>query len=108
MNVEHSKLRLAPITSGLIGRDPKILLGGCHQPTLLRYLDGVPKHWGKPKTLLIQFSTEGDSLAAYATDSFDLAVIEVPRGEQAAHYIHDLTRIARKGLITRRALPIQG
>ena len=28
-------IRLAPITSGLLLRNPRVLLGGSHQPTLL-------------------------------------------------------------------------
>ena len=38
-------IRLAPITSGLLLRNPRVLLGGSHQPTLLRYLEGWPRRW---------------------------------------------------------------
>ena len=40
MTCPQPHIRLAPITSGLLLRNPRILLGGNHQPTLLRYLDG--------------------------------------------------------------------
>ena len=40
-------VRLAPITANQTSRNPKILLGGKHQPTLLRYLDGWPRRKGQ-------------------------------------------------------------
>ncbi|VVO34804.1 class I SAM-dependent methyltransferase [Pseudomonas fluorescens] len=95
-------IRLAPITADLVQRNPKILLGGNHQPTLLRYLDGWPRRTGRPSAFLIQFVEDGESLARFASDSFDLAVIQAPGAEQAAEVIRQLTRIARQGLITRR------
>lgn len=102
MNALRPLIRLAPITANLVQRNPKILLGGKHQPTLLRYLDGWPRRTGRPSAFLIQFIEEGDSLARFATDSFDLAVIQAPAAEQAGEVIRQLTRIARQGLITRR------
>lgn len=95
-------IRLAPITADLVQRNPKILLGGNHQPTLLRYLDGWPRRTGRPSAFLIQFVEDGESLARFASDSFDLAVIQAPSAEQAAEVIRQLTRISRQGLITRR------
>ncbi|PAU65272.1 hypothetical protein BZL41_07155 [Pseudomonas sp. PIC25] len=94
-------VRLAPITSGLTHRNPRILLGGAHQPTLLRYLDGWPKRWGKPRTFLIHFAHDDDSLGRFANDSFDLAVIQAPSRERLDASIRELTRVARQGLITR-------
>ncbi|MDQ0666817.1 hypothetical protein QF039_001117 [Pseudomonas sp. W2I6] len=61
MNALRPLIRLAPITADLTQRNPKILLGGKHQPTLLRYLDGWPRRTGRPSAFLIQFVEDGDS-----------------------------------------------
>ncbi|MGY4535040.1 hypothetical protein ACVW0Y_004193 [Pseudomonas sp. TE3786] len=95
-------LRLAPITSGLALRNPKILLGGHHQPTLLRYLEGWPKRWGGPRTLQIQFVGDNESLQRFARDSFDLAVVQAPSAANLESCVRELVRVARQGLITRR------
>ncbi|OLF52415.1 hypothetical protein [Pseudomonas chlororaphis] len=102
MNALHPPVRLAPITANLVQRNPKILLCGTHQPTLLRYLDGWPRRSAGPSAFLIQFIEDGESLARFANDSFDLAVIQAPSSENAAEVIKHLTRVARQGLITRR------
>lgn len=103
MNVlQRAPLRLAPITSGLVRSNPKILLGGSHQPSLLRYLDGWPKRWGKPRAFLVQFTGADESLAHFAADSFDLAVIQAPSRERLDECVRELTRVARQGLIVRR------
>ena len=102
MNALSPTVRPAPITAHLTQRNPKILLGGQHQPTLLRYLDGWPRRTGGPAAFLIQFVEDGDSLARFASNSFDLAVIQAPSAGNAAEVIHQLTRIARQGLIARR------
>ncbi|KAF1030534.1 MAG: hypothetical protein GAK37_01291 [Pseudomonas sp.] len=102
MNAQHPLIRLAPITADLNQRNPKILLGGKHQPTLLRYLDGWPRRTGRPSAFLIQFVEDGDSLARFASNSFDLAVIQAPAAADAGEVIRHLTRIARQGLIARR------
>ncbi|AZE71939.1 hypothetical protein C4K00_1696 [Pseudomonas synxantha] len=102
MNALRPLIRLAPITADLIQRNPKILLGGKHQPTLLRYLDGWPRRSGRPSAFLIQFVEDGDSLARFANNSFDLAVIQAPNAGEADEVIRQLTRIARQGLIARR------
>ena len=102
MNALSPLIRLAPITADLTQRNPKILLGGKHQPTLLRYLDGWPRRTGRPSAFLIQFVEDGDSLARFANNSFDLAVIQAPSADNAAEVIRHLTRIARQGLIARR------
>lgn len=102
MNALSPVARPAPITAHLTQRNPKILLGGKHQPTLLRYLDGWPRRNGGPAAFLIQFVEDGESLARFASDSFDLAVIQSPNLEDAAEVIKQLTRVARQGLITRR------
>ncbi|MFL6532902.1 MAG: class I SAM-dependent methyltransferase, partial [Pseudomonas sp.] len=44
----------------------------------------------------------GESLARFANDSFDLAVIQSPTKTDAPEMIRQLTRVARQGLITRR------
>lgn len=95
-------IRLAPITSGLTFRNPNILLGGSHQPTLLRYLDGWPKRWSEPRTFLINFVHDGESLARFASNRFDMAVIQAPAAEELEETVRQLTRVARQGLITRR------
>ena len=95
-------LRLAPITSGLALQNPKILLGGSHQPTLLRYLEGWPKRWGAPRTLQIQFVANDESLERFARDAFDLAVVQAPSAEHLESLVRELVRVARQGLITRR------
>ena len=102
MNALRPPIRLAPITADLTQRNPKILLGGKHQPPLLRYLDGWPRRTGRPSACLIQFVEDGDSLARFASNSFDLAVIQAPTADDADEVIRQLTRIARQGLIARR------
>lgn len=100
--LQRAPLRLAPITSGLVRSNPKILLGGSHQPSLLRYLDGWPRRRGRPRAFLVQFSGADESLAHFATNSFDLAVIQAPDGERLEDCVRHLTRVARQGLIVRR------
>ncbi|RON77819.1 class I SAM-dependent methyltransferase [Pseudomonas fluorescens] len=102
MNALRPPARPAPITAHITQRNPKILLGGKHQPTLLRYLDGWPRRSGGPAAFLIQFVEDGESLARFASDSFDLAVIQTPSAEDAPEMIKQLVRVARQGLITRR------
>ena len=95
-------VRLAPITANQTFRNPKILLGGRHQPTLLRYLDGWPRRKGRASAFLIQFVEQGDGLTRFADDSFDLAVIQSPAAEHAEQVIRNLIRVSRQGLITLR------
>ena len=95
-------VRLAPISASPALRNPKILLGGKHQPTLLRYLDGWPRRKGRATAFLIQFVKDGDELAQFANDRFDLAVIQSPSAENAERVIRNLTRVCRQGLITLR------
>ncbi len=102
MSQPRPLVRLAPITAVHSLRNPKILLGGKHQPTLLRYLDGWPRRKGRATAFVIQFVEQGDGLARFANDSFDLAVIQSPSAEQAAQVIGNLTRVSRQGLITLR------
>ncbi|HEY0285537.1 MAG TPA: class I SAM-dependent methyltransferase [Pseudomonas sp.] len=94
-------VRLAPIASQFNRRNPKILLGGAHQPTLLRYLDGWPRRQNGPYAFLIQFIDQHQSLEHFSNDQFDLAVVQAPTAEQRDEVIHHLIRIARQGLITR-------
>ena len=102
MTRPQPQIRLAPITSGLVLRNPRILLGGSHQPTLLRYLEGWPKRWAGPRAFRIQFVQNDESLSRFSRDSFDLAVVQAPSAERLAEAIGDLVRVARQGLITRR------
>lgn len=98
----RTPIRLAPITSGLVRSNPKILLAGNHQPSLLRYLDGWAKRCGRPRAFLAQFTGADESLAHFAADSFDLAVIQAPTAERLDDCVRELTRVARQGLIVRR------
>ena len=102
MSQTRPLVRLEPITANLNLRNPKILLGGKHQPTLLRYLDGWPRRKGRASAFLIQFVEEGDNLARFASNSFDLAVIQSPSAENAEVGIRNLTRGSRQSLITLR------
>ncbi|KPA90859.1 MULTISPECIES: hypothetical protein [Pseudomonas] len=102
MNNPRPVVRLVPITANLPERNPKILLCGQNQPTLLRCLDGWPRRKGRASAFLIQFAEDGDSLERFASDSFDMAVIQSPSAERAEAVIRQLTRVARQGLITRR------
>jgi len=102
MSSSRPLVRLAPITTQLHRRNPKILLGGSHQPTLLRYLDGWPRRHGGPHAFLIQFVDAEQSLSRFSNDQFDLAVIQSPDAEHLGEVVANLTRIARQGLITRR------
>ena len=90
---------LSPLPANPTTRTPCILLAGHHQPTLLRCLDGWPRRNGKACALSIEFTTATASLAGFANDRFDLAVVQSPVGEDAPDLIHHLTRIARQGLI---------
>jgi hypothetical protein len=77
-------------------RTPRILLGGQHQPTLLRNLDGFSRQRPGP-AFLIQFFETCTQLGEYANDRFDLAVIQAPAAEDAAEVIGQLTRIDARG-----------
>lgn len=101
MSCPRTSVCLTPIPSSQSARTPRILLGGQHQPTLLRYLDGWPRRKGRATAFLIQFADHSLSLSHFANDRFDLAVVQAPSAEDAAEVIGHLTRIARQGLITR-------
>lgn len=101
MNNPRPLIRLAPIAGQINRRNPKILLGGSHQPTLLRYLDGWPRRQNGPHAFLIQFIDQHQSLERFGNDQFDLAVVQAPTAERRDEVIRHLTRIARQGLITR-------
>ncbi|BAP45562.1 class I SAM-dependent methyltransferase [Pseudomonas sp. 21LCFQ02] len=97
---QRRPLRISPVTAYIGRKNPRILLGGVHQPTLLRYLDGWPRKGGKASAFLLQFVDTRQPLSGYANDQFDLAVIHAPDADSAPAVIRDLTRIARQGLIT--------
>jgi hypothetical protein len=99
MNNLRPLLRLSPVGTQLSRKNPRILLGGQHQPTLLRYLDGWPRRRGGTRAFLIKFVDGDASLGCYRDNEFDLAVVQSPPPERAASVIRDLTRIARQGLI---------
>ncbi|PWB30719.1 hypothetical protein DCO48_19395 [Pseudomonas sp. SDI] len=101
MSCPRTSVCLTPIPSSQSARTPRILLGGQHQPTLLRYLDGWPRRKGRATAFLIQFCDNTSSLSHFGNDRFDLAVVQAPSREDAAEVIGHLTRIARQGLITR-------
>ncbi|NBA97317.1 hypothetical protein [Pseudomonas sp. R5(2019)] len=102
MSCPRTSVCLAPLTHSPASRIPRILLGGHHQPTLLRHLDGWPRRKGKATAFLVQFVDEVAALAQYADDRFDLAVVQAPSSATADEVIRQLTRIARQGLITLR------
>ncbi|TBU97662.1 class I SAM-dependent methyltransferase [Phytopseudomonas dryadis] len=102
MTCPLTQIRIAPITTGLIRHNPRILLGGTHQPTLLRYLDGWPRRSHGQRAFLVQFVEHGESLARFASDSFDFAVLQAPSRERLGETLGELTRVARQGLITLR------
>lgn len=102
MSSDRFQIRLAPITSGLFRRGPKILLGGNDRQSLMHCLRGWPSRWGRKDSSLIQFACDPETIIAdFPADSFDLAVLEAPSAN-AEEVIHELTRVARQGLITRR------
>ena len=106
MTCPSTQLRLAPITTGLVRRNPRILLSGPHQPTLVRYLEGWPKRWNGSRTFLIQFAETVADIARFPSDSFDFAVVQAPVAEQLESTVSELIRVARQGLITRRPRPL--
>lgn len=97
----HVRLHLAPITCGPVRSNPRVLLAGTHQPALLRHLEGWPRRDGKSRALLIQFVAADESLARFADDSFDFAVIQSPSVGRLESCVRELTRVARQGLISR-------
>ncbi|CAM4068781.1 hypothetical protein CCOS865_01931 [Pseudomonas reidholzensis] len=101
MSCPRTSVCLTPLPANQASRTPRILLGGQHQPTLLRHLDGFSRRKGQARAFLIQFAETFALLDQYAADRFDLAVIQAPAADQAAEVIGHLTRIARQGLITR-------
>ncbi|MEN5033964.1 hypothetical protein [Pseudomonas sp. TWI929] len=102
MSCPRTSVCLSPLPASQATRTPRILLGGQHQPTLLRHLEGLSRRKGQARAFLIQFADTGGHLEQYGNDRFDLAVIQAPAPEEAAEVIGHLTRIARQGLITRR------
>ncbi|WDY59681.1 hypothetical protein [Pseudomonas sp. PSKL.D1] len=102
MSCPRTSVCLAPLPASQASRTPRILLGGQHQPTLLRHLEGLSRRKGQARAFLIQFAETACGLEQYGNDRFDLAVIQAPAAHEAAQVIGHLTRIARQGLITRR------
>ncbi|MHC6224962.1 hypothetical protein ACYU03_09385 [Pseudomonas sp. X10] len=102
MSCPRTSVCLSPLPASQASRTPRILLGGQHQPTLLRHLDGWQRRKGQARAFLVQFIENSASLGQYANDRFDLAVIQSPSVQDAAEVIGQLTRVARQGLITRR------
>ncbi|TWI53453.1 hypothetical protein IQ22_02669 [Pseudomonas duriflava] len=102
MTHPYPLFRLAPITHGALCSSPRILLGGLHQPTLLRYLDGWPKRWPLSRSFQIRFALQYEELRQFDRDAFDFAVIEAPTADTVTPVIHELVRVARQGIITRR------
>ncbi|MFI7857684.1 MULTISPECIES: hypothetical protein [Pseudomonas] len=102
MSCPRTSVCLSPLPAHQATRTPRILLGGQHQPTLLRHLEGLSRRKGQARAFLIQFTDDACRLEQFGSDRFDLAVIQAPAREEAAYIIGQLTRIARQGLITRR------
>ena len=99
--MSYPVVRISPIATQFSRRNPKILLCGSHQPTLLRYLAGRPRRNGGRHAFLIQCVEPGQTLAPFTDDEFDLAVVQAPDADHAEEMIRHLTRIARQGMITR-------
>jgi len=102
MSSPRTSVCLSPLPASQAARTPRILLGGQHQPTLLRHLEGLSRRKGQARAFLIQFAETTCRLEQFGNDRFDLAVIQAPAPGDAAEVIGHLTRIARQGLITRR------
>ena len=102
MSCPRPAVCLAPLPASKTLRNPRILLAGAHQPSLLRCLDGWPRRDGKAKAFFAQFIDDLSTLGRYADSHFDLAVVQVPASPDAHQMISHLVRIARQGLITRR------
>ncbi|HEK1008271.1 TPA: hypothetical protein SMP92_001522 [Pseudomonas putida] len=102
MSCPRTSVCLSPLPANQAARTPRILLGGQHQPTLLRHLEGLSRRKGQARAFLIQFAETTCRLEQFGNDRFDLAVIQAPAPGDAAEVIGHLTRIARQGLITRR------
>lgn len=102
MSCPRTSVCLSPLPANQAARTPRILLGGQHQPTLLRHLEGWSRRKGQARAFLIQFAETTCRLEQFGNDRFDLAVIQAPEPDDAAEVIGHLTRIARQGLITRR------
>ncbi|MFT0519429.1 hypothetical protein [Pseudomonas faucium] len=102
MSCPRTSVCLSPLPASQASRTPRILLGGQHQPTLLRHLEGLSRRRGQARAFLIQFAETACHLEQFGNDRFDLAVIQAPTAQDAAEVIGHLTRIARQGLITRR------
>jgi len=102
MSCPRTSVCLSPLPASQATRTPRILLGGQHQPTLLRHLEGLSRRKGQARAFLIQFAETTCRLEQFGNDRFDLAVIQAPAPDDAVEVIGHLTRIARQGLITRR------
>jgi len=101
MSCPRTSVCLTPLPATQATHTPCILLGGRHQPSLLRHLDGLSRRKGQARAFLVQFVEATASLARYRDDHFDLAVIQSPSRDAAAETIGELIRVARQGLITR-------
>lgn len=86
----------SPHTAPLVCRH--VLLVNRAPLHLLRHLDG----WSKSQPQLTQFSANASQLQQLATDSIDWAVMAAPTADQLEHCVHELTRVARQGLLIRR------
>ncbi|MBB2496084.1 class I SAM-dependent methyltransferase [Aquipseudomonas ullengensis] len=103
MSCPRPHLRFSPVFPAASSRHPHVLLVGSHQPHLLRYLDGWPKHWAGARNFLIRFAgPQAQSLQALPTDSFDLVVVSAESLPVTAELVGQLVRVARQGLISLR------
>ena len=89
MSCPRTSVCLTPLAKDQASRTPRILLGGQHQPTLLRNLDGFSRRKGQARAFLIQFFETCTQLGEYANDRFDLAVIQAPAAEDAADVVEE-------------------
>lgn len=92
----------APLPASLARKTPTILLCGQHQPSLLKRMEGWARRRGRPNAFLVQFAAPDASLAAFARDRFDLAIVEALDPARLEQQVADVVRVARQGLIVRR------
>ena len=58
MSCPRTSVCLSPLPASQASRTPRILLGGQHQPTLLRHLEGLSRRKGQARAFLIQFADD--------------------------------------------------
>ncbi|HYQ53670.1 MAG TPA: hypothetical protein VES70_24960, partial [Pseudomonas sp.] len=70
MSCPRTSVCLSPLPANQAARTPRILLGGQHQPTLLRHLEGLSRRKGQARAFLIQFAETTCRLEQFGNDRF--------------------------------------